>query len=122
MEESFSVSVITLKFIYLHFYPQWNLIDANGKSEHSYSMCPPTETSEHQRKFILELLNSANELVLQHLPVTWRGAKSENCFARQEVVNITFIRYVCTAGSNSLQKLSHQETCCTVALLRIQVS
>jgi hypothetical protein len=26
------------------------------------------------------------------------------------VVNIMFIRYVCIAGSNSLQKLSHKET------------
>jgi len=34
MVEPFSVSVITLYFIYLHFYLHWNLIDANGKSEH----------------------------------------------------------------------------------------
>jgi len=46
------------------FLPALYLIDANRKSEHSYSMRPPTETSEPQRKFILKLLNSANELVL----------------------------------------------------------
>lgn len=48
-----------------------------GLLEHSYSTCPPTETSEPWKKFIMKLLNSANDLVLQHLPVTSWGARSE---------------------------------------------
>jgi len=58
----------------------------------------------HEKKLPLGFTKDTNDLVIQHLSITFSGRKFYNRFKKQEAAQIMSNNYVCAASSVWIQK------------------